>query len=223
MAKTYRAYWDSIQPTDYDHIHATRFVHTVERCGENLRSRRLLELGGQSHIGRFAQERLSASLTEYAADLRLPFDLPDGQFDVVLGFEVLEHIKDSPLRDTDIAWIGHFNFSGLQNVFGETHRVLAPGGLFLVTTPNATSTDALFKVASGGHPFIFEPHVRELAPREVFKLGADAGFELGKFETFNAWTMAPEGFGQSALAFIESAGFSPADRGNDAYFEFRKP
>ena len=213
------------QPLDiYYATHATRYSHTIERCEAALRgARQLLELGGHSFIGTFARDALGASLTEYGDDLRFPFKLPDSDFDVVLALEVLEHIKDSPLRDDSMEWISHFNFSGLQNVFTETFRVLKPGGLFLITTPNATSVDVLFKVVSAGHPHIFEPHVRELAPAEVFRLGAEARFELATFETFFSWTLAPEDFRRNALAYIEAAGFNPAHRGDDAYFEFRKP
>jgi SAM-dependent methyltransferase len=162
-------------------------------------------------------------LTEYQRDLRLPFELPANRFDIVLALEVLEHIKDSPVHDAQTGSIAGFNFSGLNNVFAETRRVLKPGGLFIITTPNATSVDVLFKVVSGGHPHMHEPHVRELAPAEVFKLASDHGFERVKFDTFFAWTVASEEFRRGAFAYIEAAGFRTADRGDDSYFEFRKP
>jgi SAM-dependent methyltransferase len=212
-------------PDDYVGVHALRFRHTLVRCGTILRNtRELLELGGQGVIGTFARDAFGASLNEYREDLRLPFKLPDNQFDAVLALEVLEHIKDSPLHDkTDIAEIAGFNFSGLHNLFAETFRVLKPGGLFIITTPNATSVDVLFKVLSAGHPHMHEPHVRELAPAEVFKLAADHRFERVKFDTFFAWTVASEEFRRGALAYIEAAGFNTRDRGDDSYFEFRKP
>lgn len=48
-----------------------------------------------------------------------PLPFADGSFDCVISFQVIEHIR----RDVDFV--------------REVHRVLRPGGLFVVTTPNA--------------------------------------------------------------------------------------
>jgi 2-polyprenyl-3-methyl-5-hydroxy-6-metoxy-1,4-benzoquinol methylase len=47
-----------------------------------------------------------------------PFQTPSDSFDVVVSFQVIEHIKD------DVAYLR------------EIHRVLKPGGVALLTTPN---------------------------------------------------------------------------------------
>lgn len=64
--------------------------------------------------------------------------LPDGPFDLILAFEVIEHLAE---------WRGFLR---------EAKRTLAPGGLFLVSTPNKLYyTES--RGASGDNPF----HVHE--------------------------------------------------------------
>src|SRR2546427_581269 len=53
---------------------------------------------------------------ERASCLEIP--APDGSFDLVMAFELIEHLAD---------W---------QAFLREVRRVLAPGGQFLVSTPN---------------------------------------------------------------------------------------
>lgn len=65
--------------------------------------------------------------------------IPDGSFDRVISFQVIEHIKD------DVAYLE------------EIKRVLKPGGLALITTPN-------IKFTLTRNPW----HVREYLSRELF-------------------------------------------------------
>jgi SAM-dependent methyltransferase len=67
-----------------------------------------------------------------ASCLALPF--PDASFDLVVAFEVIEHLAD---------W---------QGMLAETRRVLAPGGQFVVSTPNRTYY-AESRRDSGPNPF----------------------------------------------------------------------
>jgi SAM-dependent methyltransferase len=69
--------------------------------------------------------------------------LPDNSFDCVVSFQVIEHIHDD----------GFF----LQ----EIHRVLKPGGIALITTPNR-------KMSLSRNPW----HVREYLPSELKALAA---------------------------------------------------
>lgn len=48
-----------------------------------------------------------------------PLPFGDGEFDCVISFQVIEHIRDD------------------RRFVAEIHRVLRPGGMFIVTTPNA--------------------------------------------------------------------------------------
>jgi SAM-dependent methyltransferase len=51
-----------------------------------------------------------------------PFPYPDGSFDTIVSFQVIEHIKDDQL------------------FLKEIHRILKPGGTALITTPNILMT-----------------------------------------------------------------------------------
>lgn len=73
--------------------------------------------------------------------LRLPFE--DAQFDLVISFQVIEHISD----------VGRY--------LSEMRRVLRPGGIALLTTPNAT-----IRLNPGMKPWN-EFHVHEYTADEV--------------------------------------------------------
>ena len=70
-----------------------------------------------------------------------PLDFPDGSFDCVISFQVIEHIR----RDGDFV--------------REIARVLHPGGRFIVTTPNAP-------MSLTRNPW----HVREYTAEELRRL-----------------------------------------------------
>lgn len=70
-----------------------------------------------------------------------PLDFPDGSFDCVISFQVIEHIR----RDGDFVC--------------EIARVLRPGGRFIVTTPNAP-------MSLTRNPW----HVREYTAEELRRL-----------------------------------------------------
>ena len=67
--------------------------------------------------------------------------LPDNAYDVVVSFQVIEHIQRDDL------------------FLGEIHRVLRPGGVALLTTPNR-------KLSLTRNPW----HIREYLPDELEKL-----------------------------------------------------
>jgi SAM-dependent methyltransferase/glycosyltransferase involved in cell wall biosynthesis len=110
-----------------------------------------------------------------------PFPYPGNYFDTVLCCEILEHLTTDPMR-----------------MMHEIHRILKPGGILLLTTPNAASLRALYAVVNGGHPAFYscyprppEPspealhsrNVREYTPAEIVSLFADAGFVVLRMET----------------------------------------
>lgn len=209
---------------DYDYVHAVRFRATASLLGEQLsQAKRIVELGGHSRIGVFAEQVFGAYYQPYSAELRDRFDLPGEAFDCVLCLEVIEHLKDTLASETTIERIASFNYSGIMNLLTESYRVLEPGGLLLITTPNAVSVDVMIRVMRGDHPHLFDPHVRELAPKQVKAFAERVGFRLEAFGTFFAWQTADDDTRARALAFINEMGFDAANRGDDAVYVFRKP
>ncbi|MFT4199969.1 class I SAM-dependent methyltransferase [Gordonia sp. (in: high G+C Gram-positive bacteria)] len=82
--------------------------------------------------------------------------LPDGSVDVVVNFQVIEHLWDQP------AFVA------------ECHRVLRPGGRLLMSTPNRITftPDSDTPV----NPF----HTRELNAMELTELLVDGGFTVDR-------------------------------------------
>ena len=80
--------------------------------------------------------------------------LPDASVDVVVNFQVIEHLWDQPQFIT------------------ECLRVLRPGGLLLMSTPNRIT------FTPGSDTPINPFHTRELNAAELRELLADGGFEV---------------------------------------------
>jgi SAM-dependent methyltransferase len=124
-------------------------------CGEAYGSRILAEAGAAEVVGVDLDERVIAAaraarpdISFEVADLRqLPFG--DAEFDLIVSFETIEHVPDPEV------------------VLDEFRRLLRPGGLLALSTPNRD-------VYTPGNPF----HLRELTPSELED-------ELGsRFESF---------------------------------------
>ncbi|HEV2773117.1 MAG TPA: methyltransferase domain-containing protein [Thermoleophilaceae bacterium] len=117
-------------------------------CGVAYGSTILAEAGARSVVGvdlaedvlETVRERVPPSVRLERADLRdLPFD--DGSFDLVVCFEVIEHIADQ------------------KDVTREFARILSPEGLLLTSTPNRA-------VSAQDNPH----HLGELLPEELESL-----------------------------------------------------
>lgn len=102
--------------------------------------------------------------------------LPDASADVVMMCEVLEHLSHDPMH-----------------ALLEANRILKPGGLLFLSTPNADSAEALRRMLRGRHPgqaaelwprkMYYFGHRREYAPDELRTLLAAAGFRIEQLET----------------------------------------
>jgi O-antigen biosynthesis protein len=120
-------------------------------CGTGYGMRLLAEGGARSVKGvdidpdavTEAAARFGDSEAVLQGDL-LDLPLPDASFDVVVCFEAIEHVADA------------------SRAFGELRRVLRPGGLLLVSSPNPDV-----------YPAGNEHHVHEFAPEELAEAAQD--------------------------------------------------
>ena len=107
-----------------------------------------------------ARRRLpEARVVKLEAGVSLPLD--DSSFDLVLGANVLAHVRD------------------LQLLLSEARRVLRPGGRLAIVTPahgRLTGLDVALRGFERRFPPL-SPHVRFLTRRSLARLLADMGFE----------------------------------------------
>lgn len=97
------------------------------------------------------------------------------RFDLIVCAETIEHLYTSP----------EFAFMMLENL-------LKPGGLLLVTTPNACGLTRRLKLLFGSNPFeriryySHNPgHFREYTRDEMIEMGEKAGLEVRECRTVN--------------------------------------
>jgi SAM-dependent methyltransferase len=141
---------------------------------------------------------------------RYPFD--SSSFDVVLAMEILEHFVLNPLH-----------------MLVEAHRLLAPHGSLLVTTPNIVSARSLFLAHAGTSPYcfglylpehgVYGRHNREYTPREVELLGYAAGFETQTLKTLDVYGDESKFFAPGLLA---SSAYPLAMRGRNVFYSGRR-
>jgi 2-polyprenyl-3-methyl-5-hydroxy-6-metoxy-1,4-benzoquinol methylase len=149
--------------------HLREFAHSLGHAG------RALDLGcgdgrltGEldaaeltaADVSRVALERArrrlpdSARIVELEPDAPLPLD--DGEFDLVLCAETLEHVRD------------------VQLLLSEARRVLRPGGTLAVSTP---ATSPLMRP-----PDPLSPHLRFFTRRSLARLLGELGFDVDSIE-----------------------------------------
>ena len=177
-------------------------ARTIQLLLDTLPRGRILELG-TSHLIPLALEKLNSSITVDVTDfdLTLPAtdvmtvslsghdrlctvfrvdletqQLPahDETYDLVLCSEVIEHMEVDPMF-----------------MLAEVNRVCKPNGYLLLTTPNITSSRAIYKILRGYEPYFYmqyrhKPalyrHNYEYAVPTLRRVLCDAGF-IGKMWT----------------------------------------
>lgn len=193
---------------EYLRIHATRFQKTLEAIPEAEHAQaRAIEFGtyGMFPVAMLDVARYSAadgttwehspfktyqrtfdfdtrkrSLRMFDLDLEqeaLPVDA--GYYDFVLCAEVIEHMATDPMA-----------------VFWEMNRVLAAGGVALVTTPNVACTSNIARILEGQVPNSYyyyrssrshDRHNLEYSPTLLADTLKAAGFRVNKLWTELCW------------------------------------
>lgn len=127
---------------------------------------------------RFASTIQASGLTVVQCDIeRDPLPLPSDTWDVAVFNELFEHLRINPIF-----------------TLRQVHRVLKPGGLLLLSTPNLRSLFGLYNFVVRGRAYSCSPdvyaqyakleeighmgHVREYTVREVVEFLGNVGFEV---------------------------------------------
>lgn len=115
-------------------------------AGEGYLAQRVHDLiQAQGHAARleacdlFPQNFRVPAVPCHAINLHGGLPLADGSIDLAYSVEVLEHLEDQFL------------------FFREVHRVLRPGGRFVLTTPNVLSLTSRVRTLLAGFPELFGP------------------------------------------------------------------
>ena len=117
--------------TYWEHIYRYRFAARFARgkrvldvaCGEGYGSAALLKAGASSLVGvDVSAESCDHARRKYGIDARVGdarnLPLPDGSIDLIVSFETIEHVPNP------------------EQFLSECARVLAPGGMIVISTPN---------------------------------------------------------------------------------------
>ncbi len=186
-----------ILPEDsYHQVHKRRFARTLDLLMQENPKGKLLELG-TSKVIPMSLQQLAPELEVHVTDfmLHLPpkdeinislsgqsrtcpayrvdleqtaIPVPDETFDYVLCCEVIEHLELDPMF-----------------MMSEINRVLKPKGTLILTTPNITSTRALWKILRGYEPYFYmqyrhvpkyHRHNYEYSERSIREIVKSAGF-----------------------------------------------
>ena len=125
------------------------FLHAAERDGWQVQGVEIASRGVEFARSRLGLDMIQGRMTE--------IDLPDGRYDVVMMQETIEHLLDP------------------QAVLKEVHRVLRPGGILSITTPNLNS---LAYTLIGREWSVLSPgeHLFHFTPQTLFAMLEQTGF-----------------------------------------------
>lgn len=143
-------------------------------CGVGEFLGRLRSLGWEAqgvdgHAGQVERVRAAGFRAE-CADLEGALPFPAAQFQLVTCLEVIEHVARA------------------ENLMSEMHRVLAPGGRLLLSTPNHGFWRSRMRALWGFPPVNEGVHLRFFTAASLRALARAAGFEVQAQASFGPWT-----------------------------------
>ena len=133
-----------------------------------------LEMGGITVVTDFLTHTFpQVTWQNTKGDLRDAWEYPDQSIDIIASMEVLEHVSDLPDGIND-----NFSGNGVAAILRQSYRVLKPGGILFITTPNAGSVYTLIRALAGEPPWLYPYHVREYTLKEIRTFLEEAGFKI---------------------------------------------
>jgi SAM-dependent methyltransferase len=134
-------------------------------CGGGQLARRLLAAGHRVVAADLAAKGVDSTLTAVALDLNVALPFRDACFDAVVMIEGIEHLENP--------WVA----------LRECRRVLGPGGVVVVSTPNILNLRSRAKFATFGTFYWFDEsgyrrglHVNAIPFQELRYVLAEVGF-----------------------------------------------
>ena len=224
VSKAIQAFENSLltelTPAEVEYLlpHKKRIIKSLEWIVPYVREdTRILDLGGGMfpHILKAVYPGIRGEHTQ--TDLLYALPLPSESYDILVNTELLEHLKDQVESD-----IERFNFSGFHMLLSESYRLLKPGGIMLVTTPNASSVGVLYRILMGWPPHYYIPHVREYTVHELKGFLETHHFVIERIETLDVYDDLPAEKCQAISSMLANNGYSPDLRGDCSFVIARK-
>lgn len=199
---------------DYALEHLSRYMHTLKNMPQKKEittqggEAKVLEMGTSLVFPGILMDEFgydSVDVTHFSSDIQkgefalpLRFDskcrilkafnidlesdaLPreSGFYDLILCFEIIEHMEIDPMH-----------------LFSEINRLLKPGGILYMSTPNSISARNVNKILKGYAPHFFMKYSRdrsyyrhniEYDPHQLLSMANSAGLSVNKFWTENCF------------------------------------